>query len=158
MLDTLYFGGIVHWGLHHSCDVINVYWLLLPIHVVLYHSLRLAPRCPASTLLSWIVIFHMCVYICFAQSGKLRSLEIVLRILGIPRLRRQSRDCITCVRNLEIACACTPNSKITGWKTSLISGVCLQMEAYCDPEGWVMLCVDEQWKRSRSRSKFACRS
>ena len=28
----------------------NVYWLLLPIHVVFYHSLRLAPRCPASTL------------------------------------------------------------------------------------------------------------
>ena len=36
-------------------------------------------------------------YICSAQSGNLRNLEIALRILGIPRLRNtfaQSRDCV----------------------------------------------------------------
>ena len=31
-------------------------------------------------------------------------------------------------------------------------------EAYCYLEKWVMLCIDEQQQRSRSRSKFACRS
>ena len=43
------------------------------------------------------------MYMCSAQSGNLRNLEIALRILRIPRLRRQSRDCVTLVRNLEIA-------------------------------------------------------
>ena len=33
-----------------------MYWLPLPIHVVFYHSLRLAPRCPASTLVIAIYI------------------------------------------------------------------------------------------------------
>ena len=42
-------------------------------------------------------------YICSAQSGNLRNLEIALHILRIPRLRRQSRDCVTRVRDLEIA-------------------------------------------------------
>ena len=41
--------------------------------------------------------------ICSVQSGNLCNLEIALRIFGIPRLRRQSRDCITHVRNLETA-------------------------------------------------------
>ena len=41
-------------------------------------------------------------YVCSAQSGNLRNLKIALRILGIPRLCRQSRDCVTRVRNLEI--------------------------------------------------------
>ena len=39
---------------------------------------------------------NTCRYICSAQSGNLRNLEIALRILRIPRLRTvvtRSRDC-----------------------------------------------------------------
>ena len=56
---------------------------------------------------------YVCMYVCIcsAQSGNLHNLEIALRILGIPRLCSQSRDCVTRVRNLKIACACTPHSE-----------------------------------------------
>ena len=42
-------------------------------------------------------------YISSAQSENLHNLEIALRILIIPRLPAQSRDCVTQVRNLGIA-------------------------------------------------------
>ena len=41
-------------------------------------------------------------YICSAQSGNLRNLEIALGILEILRLCRQSWDCVTRVRDLKI--------------------------------------------------------
>ena len=53
-----------------------------------------------SILVQWSASIY--IYICSAQSRNLRNLEIALHILGIPRLCRQSRDCITHVHNLEI--------------------------------------------------------
>ena len=63
-------------------------------------------------------------YICSAQPGNLRNLEIALHILGIPRLRNtcvQSQDCVTHVHNLEIAqttCAQSQDPRATVRQTA----------------------------------------
>ena len=76
---------------------------------------------------------HIAGYSRSEQSGNLRNLEIALHILRIPRLCRQSRDCVTRVRNLKIAHTCYAISRshapvcptASVLLCSLISGVCL---------------------------------
>ena len=51
ILITVHASVRADWALHNTSELwFNVYILLFPIHVVFYRSLRLAQRCPASTL------------------------------------------------------------------------------------------------------------
>ena len=45
-------------------------------------------------IMYYILLYSSIVYICSMQCGNLRNLQIVLRILRIPRLRAQSVDCV----------------------------------------------------------------
>ena len=46
---------------------------LLPIHVVFYHSLRLAPRCPASTLVYLAIPYRANVWLLVSWRGALNG-------------------------------------------------------------------------------------
>ena len=66
------------------------------------------------------------MYICSAQCENLRNLEIVLRILRIPRLRSnltivaRSRDCAAILRNLN-----------TAHETAIVSTVMIAITVAC---------------------------
>ena len=97
-------------------------------------------------------------YICSAQSwdcvAHSQNPEIAQAIsrshnmCAIWRLRK------SCVCNLKIACTCTPNSKWSHSMEDILDKRCLP--PYYDLEEWVMLCIDEKRKRSRSHLRFGC--
>ena len=69
-----------------------------------------------------------------------------------------SRDCVRILRfpRLRITCAQSRHCVRHGdWLSSPGLKRITSSYYYCDLEEWAMLCIDEQRKRSRSRSKFA---